>query len=247
MILVTDHGLRPNDPDFDNSPPFDALVATLPRPLSTLQFPSGTFTFKTRPRAIQKRLSLVGEGVNGTSLSRAFKPASYADALFRTICSIRAEGFGVVAADGTSDGSAFYLSGVGASGSVLRDLYITGKGSGTWAIPIVLHSGDALGIRTCYLQNLELFAATIHILWAVNARGLTLDSVQGYPAGGSSDRFVIQGAKTADGDAGHSDNVIITTRYLQTLYLYSVRGAVVTSTNNTRVIADANCSGVRVL
>lgn len=230
-INVLDEGLRPGDPKYDNTPKFNELLDKL-GPVRTIYFPSGAYYFNSRPKLITKNVVIVGDGINATSFIRNYDGGNYDEALIHTQRTIAIERVGILAASGTGGGGAVRLEGESASSSVLRDLYITGQPGGTFAIPLTLYSIDDKGIRGCNIDNVKLFAATLHLAWFVNVRGLTA-KLDAYPAGGTVDYITVQGV-----DAGlKSDNVQIDTTHLVRMWVYTTNNLTL-RTPGTLVIKD---------
>src|SRR5215813_1519309 len=183
-INVLDAGLRAGDPLYDNTPKFNALIKNLGS-VRTVYFPSGAYYFNSAPKIIEQNITMIGNGINSTSLIRNYTATSYYDVLLYTKRTIKIESIGILAASGTQHGGAIRVEGQAASASVLRDLYITGQNGGTFDIPLTVSSNDELGIRDCNIDNVQLFAATWHLAWFVNVRGLKA-KFDAYPAGGSA-------------------------------------------------------------
>jgi hypothetical protein len=214
-INVINEGLRSDDPNFDNTPKFNELLDKIGA-VRTLYFPSGAYYFNSRPKLITKNLVIIGDGINATSLIRNYNASDYNDVLIYTQRTITIERVGIIAASGTSRGGAIRIEGEFANSSVLRDLYITGQTGGTFDIPLTLWNNDNKGIRGCSIENVKLFAATIHLAWFVNVRGLSVKNLGAYPAGGIKDHVTIQGYDSKL----RSDNVQLDTHHLVKLYLY---------------------------
>jgi hypothetical protein len=229
------YGFTPGDPSFDNSVVLNNYVANVGAD-RTLHFPSGTYYFNTAPNTITKGLVIRGDGINNTSFIRNYTPSSYADALIHTTTPLVLENLGILAA--TEGGGAIKLDGLGASASVLRDLYITAQSGGNWAIPLTLISGDPLGIRGVNIDNVELFAATMQLAWFVNVQGLTAN-FNAYPAGGTANHIVVQGSGSY-----HSSAVKINTRHLVTAWLYDTDNISIDTLGTT--VNQQNCTNVVV-
>ncbi len=222
------------DPDFDNTPAWNALIANGPDGV----YFDGKFYFKSQPDQNNRVLRIEGVGVNGTTFYRDFTPASQFDALISSTKALHMSGFGIIAVQGT-DGIAVELTGLGASASTLRDLYVSAQTGASWAIPLKLWSDNVLGIRGVLLDNIELFAATVHGFWFVNVRGLTA-GVQYYPAGGTVDHAVIQ-----NNNAERSSSIDFETRHLVELYVYGTDSMVFKSVNGTNVIVSPDSTNIR--
>lgn len=239
MINVLDYGIVADNIAIDNTPAWNNLIANIGADRD-IYFPAGIYYFNSCPNIINKVVSVRGCGINATSLIRNFSTTNFDNALFHSTATFNLSGTGILAGTGTSGGSAILLNGLQASASTLRDLYITGQVGGTWAVPLHLKSSDPLGIRSVYIENVELFAATTCIAWMINPKGLTMSNVQGYPAGGTVGHMTIQHS-----GAIRPSNIDIRTRYLETLYLYNSDNVTITSTPST-VVNQNNCTKVKV-
>jgi hypothetical protein len=240
IINVIQQGLKPNDPNYDNAPWFNKLVANIGT-VQTIYFPSGIYYFNSRPNVITKPLVIRGDGVSSTNLIRNFNGRNHDEALIHTQRTIYIEKLAISARAGTSHGGAIRLDGRLASESVLRDLYITGQSGGTFDIPLTLYSNDKLGIRGCLIDNVELFAATVHIAWFVNVRGLTA-KLNAYPAGGTVDHVTIQGINSDLRSAA----IQFETRHLVRLYVYKSND-ITLRTLGTQLIVDKDSINIRKL
>jgi hypothetical protein len=230
--LATDLGFS-NNPAHDNTPAWNALMAGGP---SWVIYP-GSYTFKTKPNACARNMRHEGVVVNNTAFVRDYA-ASGVDPFIDLQATCSFERFGVFAKQGT-EGVGIQLTGIAASDSIVRDCYITTGATGAmWGIPLCLTSGGSLGIRGCYLENLELFAAKFHLLWAVNVRGLSLVDVNCYPAGGTVNHATIQHTGSY-----RSSDVHWITRYLEALYCYNSDEIKVRS-NSPATIIQSGCSDV---
>lgn len=216
-----------NDSAFDNTPAWNTLVASGPNAV----FFDGAFYFKSQPNQIDRVLRIEGNGTNGTAFYRDYVPASTYAALIKTTKTLSMEKIAILAVQGT-DGGAVELNGLGASASILRDLYITAQTGSSWAIPLKLWSDDPLGIRGVLLDNIELFAATVHGFWFVNVQGLTA-GVQYYPAGGTVSHAVIQ-----HNGAYRSSSIELNTRHLAKLWVYKTDRMILKSVNGTNMILN---------
>lgn len=200
----------PNDATVDSTPAFNQALT---RGESQIEFPQGTYYFKTPPQRITSPLMISGAGVNTTNFRRVYDEADMQAALLTSTATLHLSNLSITS-DGTG-GGAVKLDGLGASGSVLRDLYISASAGHNWAIPVTLYSTDPLGIRTCVIDNVNLFAATVQIAWLVNVQGLRLN-LNAYPAGGTVNKVTIQHYGPY-----RSNNVMIETQYLDELHLYN--------------------------
>jgi len=238
MINVKDYGLKNNDSTFDNTPVWNVLLTSLGDD-KEIYFPAGVWYFKTKPAIIKTPLTVRGCGLNNTNLFRDYIESDLNSALIHTNNTLNLSNLAITAVAGTSGGGAVKLDGLPASGSILRDLYITGQQKGTWAIPVTLYSSDPLGIRTCHIDNLDIFAATIHLIWCVNVRGLTLNA-NCYPAGGTSNQVTIQHYDAQN----RSANIQIETRYMDKLYLYNTDSLIIQSVVGTSIV-QSGCTKIR--
>lgn len=236
MIDALCLGFIPNDITFDNTPIFNTVLEST---VTDLYFSAGDYYFNTQPNIINKPFSIRGNGINITSLIRNFSTNDLYSALLHTKCSFIAENFGIIATPETHGGGGIKIETIRGSSSVLRDLYITGGYNATFDIPICLYALEEMGIRDCLIDNVDLFSATEHLAWFVNVKGLTCN-LNAYPAGGIVDHVTIQGSET------RSSNILITTHYLQTLYLYNVDNIAVLGIGNT-TINQTNCNNVRLI
>ena len=210
FTLATAIGFDPN-PAIDNTPAWNAMVA--PGGPSHVLF-DGVFSLKSPPNPITRHMRLDGININASGFTRDYSPASLTEPMIRATKTTVVEKLGIIAKQG-GQGIGVMFDGLGASDSIIRDCYITGNG-GVWCVPLSFHAADTLGIRGCYAGDCELFAATHHLLWATNVRGLSLMDVNCYPAGGTVDYATVQ-----HGAGGRSDGVHWLTRYLTKLYLYN--------------------------
>lgn len=238
MINVLDHGFQTGDQYFNNSILLNNLIANLGTDRE-IYFPAGTYYFNTPLDIINIPVVFKGCGINNTALIRNYTESDLNKALIIAKETIIIKNLSIHSGQNCTGGGAIRLDGLSASASVLRDLYITGLQGGTWHIPLVLNGPEQLGIRSCYIDNVELFAATIHLFWFINTRGLTAN-IQGYPAGGSANHGTIQ-----QSGSYRPSNIDIRTRYLETLYLYSTDNFTILSTPKTNII-QTNCTNIKV-
>lgn len=234
-----DVGFVPNDITFDNSGILNNVISSLLN-VSNLYFPSGAYYFNTPPNPISRPFVIRGNGINSTAFIRNYNPIDSFSALFEAQNTVIFENFSIMAQIGTSNGSAITLYGLSASSSILRDLYITGGYSATFAMPLILYSTDPLGIRGCTIDNVELFSATVHLAWFVNVKGL-ICNLSGYPAGGTCNNITIQNYGNS-----YSSNILFDTTYLEVLYLYSVSNMSFRGVSNT-IVNEINCTNVTLL
>jgi len=223
-----------NDAGFDNTPAWNNLVSSGD---NSVYF-NGQFTFKTAPNGINRVMHIVGNGVNGTTFYRDYEPVTLFEPFIKSTKALHMQGIGVIAKQGQG-GVAVELSGLTASASTLRDLYISAQVGANWAIPLKVWSDDPLGIRGVFLENIELFAATLHGFWFVNVQGLTA-GVQYYPAGGTVSHAVIQHFGSY-----RSASIDLVTRHLVSLYIYGTDNAVIKSINGTNIITSSDSTNVR--
>ncbi len=236
MIDVNDHGLTPNDINFDNTPLFNSLVQSLGSDRD-LYFPAGAYYFNTAPDIITIPLTIRGCGINNTNLLRNYNETDLGKALIHTKSTLHINSMAISAAPNCVGGGAIKLDGLQASSSVLRDLYITAKAGGNWGIPVTLYGPVEMGIRGCCLDNLQIFAATVHLIWCLNVRGLTAN-MQCYPAGGTVDHITIQST-----NGYRPSNISITSTYLTKMYLYDVDNLRLTSAVDCTIL-KSNCSNI---
>lgn len=214
MLNAEDLGFIPNDPTFDNSLVVANLLANPPADREIL-FSNGMYYFLTPPPVLNTPLELNGEGVNNTYLVRKYNETDLNKALLHSISTLYVKDL-CVWSEGTGGGG-IRLEGNLASGSVIENVVVTAGSGYNWHIPLTLHGQyHALGLRTCKLENVELFASTVHGLWIVNTRGLSAQ-VNVYPAGGTVGHAVIQ-----DMAGNKSENIAIDTYHLPTVWLYNV-------------------------
>jgi len=233
MINAKDIGFVPNDPNFDNTIKLnDFLTGTE----DTLYFPSGVYYFNTRPNTIGRPIEIFGAGINNVSLVKNYDESDLNKALLTATQTLNLHNVAIQAYK--PGGGAIRLEGLGASASILRDLYITGSTS--WQIPLTCISSDPLGIRSLLIDNVELFAATMQIAWLVNLRGATIN-LNAYPAGGVTNHIVIQGT-----GGYRSSNILFTSRYLETMWVYDTDNLTYTGLGST-VVNQSNSSNIRIL
>jgi hypothetical protein len=235
MKDVTTAGLVVDDPDVDNTPAWDALLAQRP---DWVHFPRGEYWFKTCPQPITCPLKISGCGPNISLLIRDYSEPDHGRALIHYQTAVaHVAGLSLLGSPGTAGGCAVKLEGE-CNNSILRDLRISGRAGATWDIPITLLSLTDMGIRTCRLDNLVLFNATVHLAWLVNVRGLGAQ-LDAYPGKGSVNHITIQGK-----NGGTADNVRIDTHYLEMVYLYSTRNVTITGIGNTHINQDGACANI---
>lgn len=240
-LNVLDYGFVANDPLFDNTPKLNALISGLGT-TSTIYFPSGVYYFNSKPNVINKKVRIQGSTMTDVVLVRNYTPSNYLDSLLHATDTVVIESLAIHAGQGTTGGGAIHLEGLGASASILRDLYITIQGGGStanWEIPVTLYSSDSLGIRGCLLDNVEVFAATTHSVWLVNVKGLTA-RVNAYPAGGTVGHITVQ-----DYSGYRSANIRMETRHLVSLYVYNTDYLTLSGLGNTSVY-PSNSTNIRV-
>jgi hypothetical protein len=249
VIDAIEYGFVPGLPSFDCATILNRFVAdkSLRR---TIYFPSGSYWFNTQPQPISRTCTLIGDGTNGTSFVRNYVPEYSYSALLNITATSFVEKLSISAK--TSGGCAVYLFGRGASASQLRSLTISKWEEGkTWAIPVLAHSLDPLGIRDLRLIDLSLFAATVHGMRLINTQGVTLRDVEYYPAGGTVSHVVIQNHGVFDPDPDNQDfkaaNVKISTRYMPVVRAYGVKSMRIYSVGATKLVPDANCIDCKVV
>lgn len=203
-------GFIPNDSTVDNTPTLNQAVQAGE---SSIEFEKGTYYFKSAPNQITTPLMIKGAGINSTNLRRAYDEPDLNKALLHTTATLNLSELSITS-EGVG-GGAIRLEGLGASGSVLRDLYISATAGKNWAVPVTLFSTHPLGIRTTVIDNVKLFAATAQLLWLVNVQGLTAN-FEAYPAGGTTNQMTIQ-----DYQGLRSNNIMIETTYLEKLWIYN--------------------------
>lgn len=238
MINVLEAGLKANNTGFNNSLAWNDLLVNIGSDRD-VYFPQGSYYFKTTPNSPTTPLTIRGCGINNTTIIRDYSTNNYIDALFKFNYSTHVSNLGILSGSGRIGGSAIYLHGLQASSSVIRDFYCSAQSGGNWQIPLILYSLDPMGIRTCCIDNVELFAATMHLAWFVNPKGLTAN-ISGYPAGGKVNHMVIQGASSI-----RPANIQFKTRYLEKLWLYNTDNARVHTLGNTSVQQN-DCNNVIV-
>jgi hypothetical protein len=227
MILATALGFDPA-PTADNTAAWNAMLADS----GILKvFFDGTFCFKTAPMPIDRPLMLCGANINASCLVRDYAPSSLTEPFLHAKKTTRIDGISVIAGAGNG-GLGVCFDGVAASDSVLRDSYISAKSGAMWCTPLSIQSVDPLGIRGCMIDDVELFAASHHLLWATNVRGLSLNDVNCYPAGGLVDHATIQHS----GVGGRSDSVHWITRYLSKLYLYNTDNVTIRGLSSVNIL-----------
>lgn len=237
MINAISYGFKSNDPAFDNSVIFNQFLSDPNRNDTELFFPAGTFYFLTQTNVISKTLNIRGCGPNNTNLMRSFSGN-----LVESTATVIIENFSIHAINKKNGAAAVQLTGLGASASILRNLYITSPDGTTYIAAVILNGGNqTLGVRGCYLEQIETFACTGHCVWMVNVKGLTLNSVQGYLAGGTVQHMTIQNIGSF-----RSSNILISTRYLPTLYTYSSDNIKVISAGGT-AISNSGSTNVTVV
>lgn len=238
MHSMKDLGFKAGD-DFDNTPAWNAMVAGGYRHVII----DNTYTFKTKPNPVTSPLRLEGATINTASLFRDYQPSEPTEAFLDFHATVRFDGAAVLATSGQG-GLGVRFRGLGASGSVIRDSYISSKSAdANWLVPLTYYSEEDLGIRSCIASNVELFAATGHLLWAVNPRGLTLENVNCYPAGGTVGHATIQNYK------GHRAAAVRwNTRYLEAVWVYGTDGLLIDAMapvsinpfNSSQIVARVN-------
>lgn len=235
-INVINEGFRPDDPNFDNTPKFDELLGKI-RSVSTIYFPSGAYYFNSEPKLITNNVVIIGDGINATSFIRNYNASDFNDVLIHTRRTITIEKISIIAASGTSRGGAIRIEGESSNSSALRELYITGQTGGTFEIPLTLWSDDRKGIRDCKIDKVEISAATHHVAWFVNVRGLTAE-FNAYPDGGTTGQVTIQGFKDL-----MSDNIQIETSHLVLLKIYDSNN-ITLNNPSTEVLQDAESKNI---
>lgn len=253
MFTAQQLGMIEDNPDFDNTPALNDAF----RRGGWLHFPQGNYFFKSQPdkNPDNGRLKITGEGKGNTILTRDYVPLSRDDALIWSMRAVYISDLSIHAAPNTNGGCAIKLRSREASGSVLRDLYITyrkeeaGQVHGDWDTVIqLIGDTEALGIRSCHLENLDLFAATLRHLWVVSAHGLRCYGVQAYTAGGTaSSRAVVQGSNQGQ---WLSHDIQFVSSYLENLWFYSTQHARLIGMGNTTLhvnTTDQPCTNIKSL
>lgn len=218
------------DPDFDNTPIWNALAACGPSRVEV----DGVYTFKTRPNPISRPMRFEGETINSSGFRRDYHPTTSTEVFLDFCQTCRVDGVAVTAHSGEGGiGARFH--GLSASASVLRDAYITAQAGANWLVALNYWSADPLGIRSCLAQNVELFASSAHVLWVCNAKGLTLDNVNCYPAGGTSRHATVQGVN------GHrSAKIRWTTRYLEKVWVYDTDDLLIDALDPVEIVPSSS-------
>jgi len=197
---------------------------------------SGAFKFKTRPDHIARKMFI--DALPGSALVRDYPATTLAEPFIDIRKESRFRGFALHTNHGTN-GVALDVNGLYASNSIISELYITSKIPGVmWAIPMALRSADPLGIRGVHVEHVELFAASHALLWLVNVRGLWLEDVNCYPAGGTVSHATIQHS-----GAYRSAAVKWSTRYLETLYAYNTDNMKIDRINPV-AISQSGCTNI---
>lgn len=224
------------DHAFDNTPAWNAMIA--PGGPSYVIF-DGAFSFKTQPKPVERPIRIEGIIVNQAALMRDYAPSNWLEPFLEFRATSALERMAIQVRQGTN-GVGIQFTGTSASDSIARDLYVTTGATGAmWGIPLCLISSEALGIRGCYLEDIELFAASMHIAWIVNAKGLTLSDVNCYPAGGSVNHICIQHSGQY-----RTQDVDWKARYLDLAYVYSTDDCVFTTLRPVRISASQDCTNV---
>lgn len=192
---VLDHGILPGYQD--NTEAFNDLIESITSE-ATLYFPSGQYRFFSAPNPINKTVNIIGDGPAGTELIRSYT----GDTFLHFLRSSKVENLSIIASENTESGSAIKLEGIHCSNSTLRDVFISGR-KGTWDTPVHLTSDHPLGIRTCRIDNLNIFAATKELMLLDNVKGLMAD-FSAYPANGTVSHI----------DIRRSNKIFIKTRHL---------------------------------
>ena len=233
-----DVGFIADEPGFDNTAVWNRVIKD--KLVTQLYFPGGVYYFNSQTDIIERPLYITGDGINSTSFIRNFSTDNLYSGLVHAKGTLIIEKLSIVAAEKTRGGSALKAETINASASIFRDLYITGKYTGTFDVPMSLYSADDMGIRSCKIENVEVFSGTHHIAWFVNPKGLTAE-VNAYPAGGTVNHVTIQGY-----GASRASNITLNTRYLDMLYLYNTDNLTLRSLGTTKV-SQTDCKNIRSL
>lgn len=232
-------GFVPDDVTFDNTRVWNEVIKN---PFVTgVHFTGGSYYFNSQPDKIERPFNIRGDGINSTSFIRNYSSLDLYSALVHAKGTLCIEKLSIIAAEKTSGGSGLKAEGLAASGSIFRDLYITGKYTGTFEVPMSLYSADDMGIRSCKIENVEVFSGTHHIAWLVNPKGLTAE-INAYPAGGTVNHVTVQGY-----GASRASNISLSTRYMDSLYLYNTDNLTLRSLGTTKVTPSKDCHNIRLM
>lgn len=211
-INALDYGFVKNDANFDNSIILNQFIADTTLQSNQLCFPQGDYAFKTQTDEIDRRINIKGVGVGGTRLQRY-----YVGPLLHATSTVIIENMTIHVLGGNNGSFGVHLKGLGASASVLRNLYITSTDGSTYQAAVYIDGeNQTLGIRGVYMEQIEAFASTSHNIWLQNVKGLVANGIQTYLAGGTVQHIIIQ-----DRSGFRSDSILITTRYAPTIYAYN--------------------------
>lgn len=196
----------PTDGVTNCTPFFNKLVLSMEgggKADTVIEFPTGTFVFKTAPRALPQ-IHIRGQGMLSTTLIRR---GTYG-AFFQSNGS---KGNGIVIEDlacwTEAEFSAFpanFIHFVGGSvfqpdAFVLRNLWISSGDGGLWENNIFLDGINRLspqGLRIGTIENCHLFNARTAAIYARNCVGLLVRGTGTYPGAGAADgaRIMIAGS-----------------------------------------------------
>lgn len=163
---IATYGGQPNGSD--TTPALAAAVtAACAGPDRTVTFGAGHYVFLTQPAPITCGVTLVGQGIWQTYLTRAYNGTLLT---FRTPLGGGARDLTIYAAPGTHSGIAIHVHSSDAQGPAGNQIFqhLVVSGEGTWLLPIFL-DGTARtippnGVRTVLMVNVKVFNAT---WWAV--------------------------------------------------------------------------------
>lgn len=255
IASLADFGGLPDDPRFDNGPPFNAA---LQHGVSRLYIPRGSWHFLTRPDAITYPLEITGDGFGCSSLVRRYAPRTQDEGLLTVqagACQIRR--VCVCAGGNTSGAAGIALIGSAQSSpdySVIEDVYVSVEpgSSANWSDALVI-DGTArttapIGVRDISIRNCHLFASTNSACRISGAVGVSIHGGGFYPAGGSIGRLLVAGSNAVYShyitvDIGHIGGLSLENCRYVSVKAAIIAGDITGANSAENVLIMCRCTG----
>jgi hypothetical protein len=171
LINIKDFGAIPNQGSaLDIAPLFNcALDFARIHELRAIYFGHGSYTFNTRPQAIDFPITIMGDGKGRTHLYRNYNGSSADEGLLTFLPgsdSSSVRDLGIVAASSSSHGSAISLVASEASAPswfLCVNLYLSAEQGGNWDVTVNMNGKakqtEPVGVRDVDFQNCSVFGA----------------------------------------------------------------------------------------
>jgi hypothetical protein len=195
MINALEFGFKRSEPNFDNTPIWNKLLAN--SNIDSVFFPQGNYYFLTNPNRIIRHIKISGQSMSNTVLVKKFNSLDHqAFISFGSGLGSCLENMSIIAYNECKNGIALELissvDGQSPDFCILNNINITGYGgTGQWQIGVSLNgvyrSRQALsGLRDLSITNLYIFACTKISLDINTVHGADI-TCYCYSAGGTTD------------------------------------------------------------